>query len=239
MISIIKCNSTFKLTHRLKERGYKPDQIIKRISSVKFNQRQESLSRRQKNNQTQKLIFVTQFCEDTNRLKRVIKKHWKLIQNNNTLKKIFPNPPIIAFKGNPSIRNKLVRAKLKPIEQLAPTTQDNQPNGNQVKISEDYPYIIFKDTLQNFRNPIKKCIICPRFITQCFAESTTLKQKFPISLPNPKQSFDCQTRNVIYLVICTTDFCRSQYVGYTTRPFVFRAAEHLSNDQSPIMKHCK
>ena len=36
-----------------------------------------------------------------------------------------------------------------------------------------------------------------------------------------------------------TDGCKSQYVGYTTRPFMFRAAEHLSEKQSPITIHCK
>ena len=81
--------------------------------------------------------------------------------------------------------------------------------------------------------------ICPMLLTKCFAESTALNQKYPISLPNPKQSFNCKTKNVIYLVICTSKGCWSQYVGYTTRPIMFRVAEHLSDSQSPITKHCK
>ena len=31
----------------------------------------------------------------------------------------------------------------------------------------------------------------------------------------------------------------SIYVGYTTRLFMFRVAEHLFNDQSPIVQHYK
>ena len=71
---------------------------------------------------------------------------------------------------------------------------------------------------------------------RCFVESTILKQIYPINLPNPKQFFNCQTKNVIYLIICKTPGCGAQYVG---REFVFRAAEHLSNHTSPMVKHCK
>ena len=38
------------------------------------------------------------------------------------------------------------------------------------------------------------CLICPLMDTKCFAESTSLKQKYPINLPNPKQSFNCETK---------------------------------------------
>ena len=44
-----------KLTHKLKERGYKHNQTAKHINSVNFNQRQEALSRKKhKDNHTQK-----------------------------------------------------------------------------------------------------------------------------------------------------------------------------------------
>ena len=73
-----------KLTHKLKERGYNHTQITKQIQSIKFNQRGEALSRKKhKDNQRQKLVFTTQFSDDTNRLKNIIKKHWKLIQELN------------------------------------------------------------------------------------------------------------------------------------------------------------
>ena len=152
---------------------------------------------------------------------------------------------MIAFRNNPSLKHKLVRAKLKPIDK--PThlghTQPNtsEPTHTTQPLSIEYPHNIFKSSLQNFRNPTKRCchacVICPLFETRCFAESTTLKHKFPISLPHPKQFFNCRTKNVIYLVICTTPGCRAQYVGYTTRHFMYRASEHLSN--GPMIDHIK
>ena len=71
---------TIKLTNRLKQRGYKPNQIVPHINSVKFNQRKRTLFQKPKSNPTKKLVFVTQFSDDTQRLKHILKKHWKLIQ---------------------------------------------------------------------------------------------------------------------------------------------------------------
>ena len=132
---------------------------------------------------------------------------------------------------------------MKPIgENLSQITSSNPFHNPQPPTG--YPYTIFRTSLQNFRNPkrpcTRACIICPLITTRCFVENTILKYKFPITPPNPKQFFNCQSRNVIYLVIiCTTPGCRSQYVGYTTRQFVCRAAEHLSDRNSPVFKHCK
>ena len=237
---------TLKLIHKLKHRGYKQDQILKHIRSVKFDQRSETLSRKKKktltSQTTKKLVFVTQFCDDAKRLKQTIKKHWKLIQQNSTLRELFPEPPTIAYRRNPSLRNKLVRAKLKPLESTSQSTLDPLPNHNPESIPSDYPYTIFTDSVQNFRNPIKKCckacLICSLFETKCFVESTSLKQKYPIHPPNPKQSFNCKTKNVIYLATCTVMGCRSQYVGYTTRQIMFRVVEHLQDHKSPIRDHC-
>ena len=55
---------------------------------------------------------------------------------------------------------------------------------------------------------------------------------------NPKQFFNCQTRNIIYSIICKTPGCGSQYVGYTTRQFMFIVVEHLSNHTTPMVKQC-
>ena len=83
-------------------------------------------------------------------------KHWKPIKQNNKLRKIFPNPPIIAYKGNPSLRNKLVRAKLKPIEDIAQTNQETQPNFYHERITENYPYTIFTETLEILSKDVAK-----------------------------------------------------------------------------------
>ena len=123
-------------------------------------------------------------------------------------------------------------------DQITPkTTQE-------LHVPIDYPYTIFKSSLQNFKNPIRccchACVMCPLIETRCFAESTTLEQKYPIMLQHPKQFFNCKTKIVIilYLIICTTPGCRAQYVGYTTRCFSSRVFEHLLTN-GPMINHMK
>ena len=234
----------FKLKNRLTQRGYKQNQIIEHIKTIQFNQRQQILYKQKtKNKKTPKLAFTTLWCDDAKRLKQTIKKHWRLIENNKTLREIFPEPPIIAYRNNDSLRKKLVRAKLKPIDDTDQMNQIKQTQiPNHTPLPADYPYNLFNESLQNFRNPIKRCCkacaLCPILETRCFAESTTLKHKFPINPPKPKQFFNCKTKNTIYLAICKSPGCNSQYVGYTTRQIMFRIAEHVSNRNSPIYTHC-
>ena len=219
---------------------------MNQIQEIKFNQRTDSLwTKRTHKQSSPKLVFVTDYCDDIPRIRRTFRKHWNLIKQNQTLRQIFPDPPIIAFRRNPSLRNKLVRAKLKPINvedvDNTPTAETKTHYGN-FERPQDYPFNLFTTTLQNYRNPIKRCkrtcLICNILETRCFAESTTLTQKYPINPPPPSQFYNCNTRNIIYLITCTETGCRTQYVGYTTRPLKHRATEHLSDPGSPIRTHC-
>ena len=101
-------NMKQRLTNRLLQRGYKYKQILPHIESVQFRKGGQFLFRQTPKVNKQKLVFVTQFCDDANRLKQIIKKHWKLIKNNKTLRSIFPEPPVIADRNNPSLKQKLV-----------------------------------------------------------------------------------------------------------------------------------
>ena len=62
-------NMKQKLTNRLLQRGYKYKQILPHIESVQFNKRQQLPFRQIPKAKKQKLVFVTQFCDNANRLK--------------------------------------------------------------------------------------------------------------------------------------------------------------------------
>ena len=130
---------TLNLVHRLKHRGYRQNQILKHVQEVKFNQRPESLIKRKQ--KEPKLVFTTNYCDDIRRIKCALKKHWKLIEQNETLREIFPQPPVIAFKANPSLRHKLVRAKLKPLDD-PPQPIPHQPNDEPKELPDQYPHTI-------------------------------------------------------------------------------------------------
>ena len=105
------------------------------------------------------VFIATQYSYDINRIKRIFTKHWKLIKNNTLLNQIFPAPPVIAYKANPSLKKNLVRARLKPLDQTNPNLTPNT-NGthdeNQQIIEPNFPFNLFKHTSQNYRNPVKR-----------------------------------------------------------------------------------
>ena len=186
-----------KLIHKLKQRGYKHNQITSHIKDIPFSDRKVALRRKVKTKQPDKLVFATQYSDDINRIKRIFRKHWTLIENNSLLNQIFPSPPVIAYKANPSLKKKLVRAKLKPLDQtdLNPTLDlNNTQDESQLAIEPDYPFNLFKYTSQNYRKPVKrcnnKCNNCKKMETKFFAYSTIKATKTPITPPPENQHYN-------------------------------------------------
>ena len=99
---------------QIKQRGYKQNQIANHIKEIKFSGRKKALTRKQKPQQTDKLIYVTQYTDNIQRIKRIFNKYWKLIKNNQYLKHIFPSPPMIAYRANPSLRKNLSELNSNP-----------------------------------------------------------------------------------------------------------------------------
>ena len=66
---------TCKLIHKLKQRGYKQNQIAHHIKDIKFSGRNRALTRKQKAQQTDRLVFVTQYTDDIQRIRRILNKH--------------------------------------------------------------------------------------------------------------------------------------------------------------------
>ena len=144
-------------------------------------------------------MFATQYSDDINinRTKRIFKKYWALIKNNTLLNHIFPSPPVIAYKANSSLRKKLVRARLKPLDQtnLNPMPDPNTQEESQLTIEPEYPFNLFKHTSQNHRNPVKrynkKCNNRTKMETKSFAYSTI---KAPIMPPPLNQNYNHMSR---------------------------------------------
>ena len=116
-----------KLIHKLKQRGYKTKENIEETNKVNFEQRGDSLKGKQQSKKCP-IMFCTNYCDSIQWIKKVIHKHWKPILKNKSLRPIFPNNPIIAQRTAPSLRNKLVRAKLRPLKEPNQGTQSPNPN---------------------------------------------------------------------------------------------------------------
>ena len=65
-----------------------------------------------------RLVLSTKYCDNAHKIRRSLTDCWKELHKSEDLREIFPNPPTLASRRHPSLRNKLVKAKL-------PTTEDN------------------------------------------------------------------------------------------------------------------
>ena len=98
--------------NRLLERGYPAAILRKYLSEVKFADRKTALQQRNKSARKKLLPFVTQYHPALPSLKKILMGKWHLIQNQQRLREIFKEPPLISYPKGKSLKDLLVRAKL-------------------------------------------------------------------------------------------------------------------------------
>ena len=82
---------------RLFNRGYPTALVHKILAEVHFSNRTEAL--RNKTKRTKEiLLFVTTNNPATQNLKKILMKHWHIIQQQPRLAHIFNQPPIISYR---------------------------------------------------------------------------------------------------------------------------------------------
>ena len=98
--------------HRLLERGHPATISRKYLSEVKFAERKAALQQRNKSTYKKLLPFVTQYHPALPSLKKILMGKWHLTQNQQRLRGIFKEPPLISYRKGKSLKDLLVRAKL-------------------------------------------------------------------------------------------------------------------------------
>ena len=96
---------------RLKPRGYPNNLVDKILSEVKFAERKNALTQKQKAHKNV-LAFVTQFHPSLPCLKNMLVEKWHLIQNQPLLREVYKEPPLISYRKGKSLKDMLVKAKL-------------------------------------------------------------------------------------------------------------------------------
>ena len=88
--------------------------IHKILTEVQFSDRKEAPS-----NKTKKakeiLLSVTTYDLATLSLKKILIKHWHIIQQQQRLAHVFKQLPIVSYRKEKSLKDVLVRAKLPSI----------------------------------------------------------------------------------------------------------------------------
>jgi len=164
------------------------------------------------------------------------------------LREIFPNPPLIAFKKNPSLKNKLVRARLPitesntdkgriPRRTTRSATTQLQHQGTSIYTGKTPPTFqqqkLFPFSLFPQRKRIKPCFrklceTCGKLIhTSNFIKSKVHKRCFPVE-PFHNLPMTCQSTRLVYLIQC--DKCQKQYLcRQTTQTLHTRMNHHIQH----------
>ena len=90
--------------NRLLERGFPAAILRKYLSEVKFADRKTALQQRNKSARKKLLPFVTQYHPALPSLNKILMGKWHLIQNQQRLREIFKEPPIISYRKGKSLR---------------------------------------------------------------------------------------------------------------------------------------
>ena len=115
------CSEKSDLKNRFKElkemllsRGYNTNIVNAAIKKASTIERKEALKRVVKT-ETDRPVFAITYNPMLPSITKVVNKHWQFMVKNKHIKEIFPQPPMIAYKQPPNLKNVLCRAKLPKI----------------------------------------------------------------------------------------------------------------------------
>ena len=92
--------------NRLLKRGYKETEINDMINETVNLDRTEVL-RDKARKKTKPIVFVTNYNPAVRQLKRLLLKHWKILEQNAQCKQIFKSNPIISYKRRKNLQELL------------------------------------------------------------------------------------------------------------------------------------
>jgi hypothetical protein len=174
------CSDTEDLTSRFKEleemlisRQYNKNIVKEAIRKASELKRTEIIKKVEKKS-TNRVVFAVTYHPKLPSLSTIIQKHWQTMTKDPVTKAIFPQPPMIAFRQPPNLKNKLCRAKL-------PTTKQHQ-----------------RRQMTGTKPCNKPCGICPYILKSKEFISTHTNEKF-----NMTGIYTCSTKGVIYLTTCS------------------------------------
>ena len=118
------------------------------------------------------------------------------------LKKVFPNPPMVAFRRPANLRDKLIKAKIPPVtnkreKRCLPGMKPCNENK-----CETCPFVVHT---RKFRGPFNQV---------------------EVQINGPVNRI---TSNVVYCLQCNKTNCRQIYIGHTQRPLKERFGEHKTS----------
>ena len=103
-------NQIGELSNAFTNLGYNPKTVQKELDRAKNVPRQDLLTYRERDT-NERIPLVLTFNSELSSIKHIAKDLQQILDNDPTLKHIFPKPPMIAYRQTPNLRRILVRSK--------------------------------------------------------------------------------------------------------------------------------
>jgi hypothetical protein len=232
-----------ELTIRLRRRGYKLGLIKDGLRKASALSREDILYNQQQQQANQlenRVIFSTTYNPKIPHLQQQIKDLQPILHASERCRKIFQQPPLVAYRRNRNLNDLLVSRR------LPPDTEIRRSNVTEV----DRSSCVCEECGRSFKTPKgklihhrlmhgsktggekvgkgfhkcgdKRCGTCRRGTFGTNITITTTQKDFTIH-----QSLTCKSSNVIYCVTCIK--CKAQYIGETGQEIHSRQAGHLND----------
>ena len=161
----------------LLSRGYRSRIIDAAIQKASLIPREEAIRKKTPEKKQEGPVFVMTYHPALPSISQMLAKHWRSMCKDPYLKKIFPKPPMVAYRRQPNLKDKLIRAKV--------------------------PEVASRPTriLKGMRKCNKPCPVCPFIQEGKFVKSTKSDQIVEINA-----SVTCQSKNVVYCATCQKCF---------------------------------
>ena len=100
-----------ELKEMLLGRDYRPGVIDSAIQRAKLITRKQALEKVPPK-ENKRVIFALEFNPQLPSISRILQSAWRVMTLDPKMKKIFPEPPMLAWKRPKSLRDQLVKAKI-------------------------------------------------------------------------------------------------------------------------------
>ena len=148
---------------------------------------------------TNRPAFVVCFDPRLPSIPQIIKKHWRsMVFENKYLESVYPEPPLVSYRRQQNIREKIIRAK------VAPERQHRVIKG---------------------MTKCGHCLACSYVKEGKKVNGMDYKGKKFVWKIGREGS--CSSSNIVYLLECDKEYCKQKYIGITQQEFCERIYQHI------------
>uniref|UniRef100_A0A8C5R686 Reverse transcriptase domain-containing protein n=1 Tax=Leptobrachium leishanense TaxID=445787 RepID=A0A8C5R686_9ANUR len=94
-------------------KGYKESDLDQTISNTMHDDRDELLKYKPRKEKGEEILFVCDYSNRANDIKKILKKHWHILKNDGDLKDYIGVTPRVIFTGTKNLKTNLVHSKPK------------------------------------------------------------------------------------------------------------------------------